>query len=531
MWSFVLGSISVLLLLSIGPNIGRVHALAGTLSVESSSSTSSGNILLGNSKSLRTAYGPLMLDFKSDPDSWSPGLVIREVSGNVGIGTLSPSSQLDVNGVIEAASIIDTANPAYYLDAANVNDSLVVAGNVAIGKTSPTAKLDVAGGVVLGDNTSAVAIDGTNIDISSAGAVTLTGNLVLSADPNEGISGGGLTNCITSTSKLLWSASTNKFSCGIDDAGGTVLVEKEADETVNNSNTLQDDDHIKYTMIANTAYAVEVSISYTSPTASPDFKYAFTIPTSATMSLMGQGFTTTTNVANCRIITSGSACSLTGNAAPDWIITIVGIVQTAGTAGDLQFQWAQNTAQEENTVVKKNSWMKVSPLSGASDLAEIYETDDPTIEAGHIVAIAKRGRTWIGKSSRPYDTRMIGIVSTKPSTVMGSAPEGGTPVAVALTGRVPVQIDPASEPIEPGDFLTSSKTPGLAIKAVSPGYIVAKALEHWNPQAGQHMIEAFVTLGFVDPDLSIITKLQHEIETLKTRLSQLEERLGLSNVH
>jgi len=51
---------------------------------------------------------------------------------------------------------------------------------------------------------------------------TLTGDLVLSADAGEGLSGGGLSaDCDNpTTSKLLWDSSTKKFSCGTDQTGG-----------------------------------------------------------------------------------------------------------------------------------------------------------------------------------------------------------------------------------------------------------------------------------------------------------------------
>lgn len=506
----------IALLLVVVPKAAVVFAIVGTVSLSSSSSTSSGDLIVGPNKSLRSALGPLTLDFKSDFDAWTPGLIIREVTGNVGIGTLSPSSKLDINGVVEAASIVDTSNSSYYLDPANVVDSLVVAGNVGIGKTNPGARLDVAGNVILGDNSATVTIDGTNVDISSAGSVTLTGNLTLSSDFGEGIDGGGLSDCAGLTSKLLWSAATKQFSCGTDQDGSTstALVEKDADETVNNSNSLQDDDHLKYTMAADTAYAIEMSIHYTSPTGGPDFRYAFTIPAGASMNLMGQGFTGATAVANCRIIVSGTPCVLSGSATPDWTISVIGIVQTAGTPGDFQLQWAQNSATAVDTVVKKNSWMKVATLTGAADLAEIYETDDPTLEPGLVVSIANRGQTWITKSEKPYDPKVIGVVSTKPSYIMGSAPQGSIPVAVALAGRVPIRIDPKSDPITPGDFLTSSQTPGYAKKATQSGYAIAKALNDWQPKIRQDSIEAILMPGFINPDMN-------------DRIVKLEERLGI----
>lgn len=484
-----------------------VYAIAGNLNIETSAATSSGWLVLGNEKSLRPAYGPLILDYKSDPDTWSAGLVIREVTGNVGIGTTSPTSKLKVNGAVEGASFIDTANSSYFLDPANGGNSLAVAGNVGIGTATPSAKLDVAGSAVLG-------------------STTLTGNLVLSGNANEGISGGGLTNCTGTSNKLLWDQSTNKFSCGTDQAGNEVFIEKDTDEIVNNSNTLQNDDELTYTMAANTAYAVEGSIHYTSPTANPDFKYTFITPSGATIYLTSESFTTSSNVETCVINSSATTCVFAGNVAPDWTITVHGVVQTAATTGALQFQWAQNSARSEDTTVKKNSWMRITPLSGAADLAEIYETDDPTLSAGEVVAIDPVKASWVKKSQRAYDTMMLGVVSTKPAQLMGSATGGGIPVPVALSGRVPVKIAPDSAPIASGDFLTSSNIQGRAMKATKAGPVVARALEFWScaASAREHLpgessshlegggiaeasctdrIEAFIHLGSYDPLLTL----------------------------
>src|SRR3989338_10624008 len=87
------------------------------------------------------------------------------------------------------------------------------------------------------------------------------------------------------------------------------------------------------------------------------------------------------------------------------------------------------------------------------------------------------------KASKPYDGKVVGIISTNPGVLMGSI-DGDTGKAekrmLALAGRVPVKIDPDSPPIEIGDFLTSSTKPGLAMKATKAGYTVGKALENWS---------------------------------------------------
>lgn len=69
---------------------------------------------------------------------------------------------------------------------------------------------------------------------------------------------------------------------------------------------------------------------------------------------------------------------------------------------------------------------------------------------------------------------------------------------LALQGRVPVKVSSMNGPIQPGDDLTSSTIPGIAMKATNGGQIIGKALEGYtnsDPSAvGQ--ISVFVTLTY-----------------------------------
>jgi hypothetical protein len=91
----------------------------------------------------------------------------------------------------------------------------------------------------------------------------------------------------------------------------------------------------------------------------------------------------------------------------------------------------------------------------------------------------------------------LGIVSTNPAIVIG--PDSGNSVAVALNGRVPVKIDPASPAINIGDYVTSSGAPGMAMKATKAGQVIGKALESWTPDSGKSTIMVFVNLSWYDP--------------------------------
>ena len=93
----------------------------------------------------------------------------------------------------------------------------------------------------------------------------------------------------------------------------------------------------------------------------------------------------------------------------------------------------------------------------------------------------------------------MGIISTTPGITLGSIDRANSTSdnrAVALSGRVPVKIASDSGEIHVGDYLTSSSTPGRAMKATKAGYIVAKALEDWSPDSGKESIMVFVNLGY-----------------------------------
>ncbi len=110
----------------------------------------------------------------------------------------------------------------------------------------------------------------------------------------------------------------------------------------------------------------------------------------------------------------------------------------------------------------------------AIDVAEyIYDTHGDTEAGDVLVADPDKGESVI-RSQEPYQTSVLGVVSTKPHMVMGMElvmdEETGEAIPevratrLALTGRVPVKVTDENGPIRPGDLLTTSSTGGHAMK-------------------------------------------------------------------
>jgi hypothetical protein len=120
-----------------------------------------------------------------------------------------------------------------------------------------------------------------------------------------------------------------------------------------------------------------------------------------------------------------------------------------------------------------------------ADFAEVLPTaNDP--EPGDVLAISPDGR--LVRSTAPYQTTVVGVYSTAPSYVGGAAnlgEEGYAPLAIV--GLVPVKASAENGPILPGDLLTTSSTPGHAMRAgedPAVGTIIGKALEPLDAGAG-----------------------------------------------
>jgi hypothetical protein len=131
------------------------------------------------------------------------------------------------------------------------------------------------------------------------------------------------------------------------------------------------------------------------------------------------------------------------------------------------------------------------------DVAEQFEAAGAVAEPGCVVVLA--GEDSVRVSDKPYDRTVAGVVSGagsyKPALVLDRrGRSAGLPVA--LTGKVWCKVDADCGPVELGDMLTTSSTPGHAMRASDPdrayGAVIGKALG--SLQAGRGMLPVLVFL-------------------------------------
>jgi hypothetical protein len=173
----------------------------------------------------------------------------------------------------------------------------------------------------------------------------------------------------------------------------------------------------------------------------------------------GASTTIATVVGNYQVQTSS-----TWDVSDGTLITNTLKAATAHTASDTSNGYIQGAWQLTGASTMQATY--------AADLAEFYE-GDAEYEVGTVLVFG--GDKEVTVTDQINDTRAAGVVSDNAAYRMyGACP--GLKNLVALQGRVPCKVVGR---VRKGDMLTTSATPGHAVKALTPtlGAIIGKALE------------------------------------------------------
>jgi hypothetical protein len=119
-----------------------------------------------------------------------------------------------------------------------------------------------------------------------------------------------------------------------------------------------------------------------------------------------------------------------------------------------------------------------------ADVAEKFPSSDENTEPGTVMEIDPEHAGQLRVAHAAYSTLVAGIVSgagdIPVGAVLGNLPGQEKAPAIALSGRVWVRCDASTSAIAPGELLTTSDTPGHAMKALNlsraQGAVIGKAM-------------------------------------------------------
>ena len=142
-----------------------------------------------------------------------------------------------------------------------------------------------------------------------------------------------------------------------------------------------------------------------------------------------------------------------------------------------------------------SSGKRTMELGDGLDYAEGFNVTEPAaIGPGSVLIIDPAHPGKLALSRGPYDPKVAGIVAGANGLSSGVRLGAGEfDHDVALAGRVYCNVDARDSGIEPGDLLTTSATPGHAMKALeherAHGAILGKAMERMEQgKTGQILV-------------------------------------------
>lgn len=383
--------------------------------------------------------------------------------GNVGIGTSTPTAKLDVRGslTLEAGG-----SPGLFTGtgASELNRYLALINSPALQSASGLK----AGGVLVANDYSYANPGKSDLIVKGSvgiGTATPGGKLTVRTPANSVFSGYGIEH----------TDGTVRLSTYLDAGYGAWLGTR----TAHALNFYVNDGLPSMTINADGSISMVSSLGYVT-VGSPNGESGTSIQRGG-------------NRADVRF--NGSSLKLVagpGNGPPSSFNGIA--VNTAGNVG------IGTDTPSAKLDVRGTTRTCVLTITGGCDLAEPFATKEAEIEPGSVVVIDDENPGQLKLSTQRCDARVAGIISGANGVNTGIAmQQEGTFTHgqnVALTGRVYVRADAAAGAIKPGDLLTTSDTPGHAMKVTdsskAQGAILGKAMS--GLKSGRGFVLVLVTL-------------------------------------
>jgi hypothetical protein len=336
----------------------------GTLTLQSGSGSSDFLILNAGGSNQIQVSGTSILKFGSttaDPTC---------VNGAIYYNSTTPQFRGCVNGTWQnLASITPTLQTVYAASTGSTTPEIKVASTqAAVDIQDADGGLNGTGGVIfavrmqnaggLGNALLSVNTNGNIVNVgSSSGHSSNQVILVLDNYSNSGADPTGVVGA------LYYNGTNGKFRCydgtWRDCMTGFNEISKTSDQAATQSSTaFQNDSTLLFPMAASTNYVFDAWIPIDDSNGTALGKYTFTVPTGAVLNISTTNTATVNTSATtannfCNITTSATSCALTLSSSVNFI-QVRGYVRNGSTAGNLQFQFAQNTSTAASFPVIKS---------------------------------------------------------------------------------------------------------------------------------------------------------------------------------
>ena len=127
----------------------------------------------------------------------------------------------------------------------------------------------------------------------------------------------------------------------------------------------------------------------------------------------------------------------------------------------------------------------------SSGIALSLPVKGENIQSGDLVAATPKGYVLC---DTPYDPTLYGVVSDNPAVSFEATTSAGL-YSVISAGKVYVKVSTINGKIAKGDFLTCSKTPGVAQRAEDTGFVLGTALASYEESDTQKVGKILVAVN------------------------------------
>ncbi|MBU6415104.1 hypothetical protein KGQ34_02595, partial [Patescibacteria group bacterium] len=468
-----------------GPSYGLdvFDTTNGTIRVTNNQSTNNnrGNLILGNAIANQNAQ----LNFSASGDNsfnivtnysggtnnvitFSPGGTERvrfQQNGNVGIGTTSPAATLGIVGSTSATSGVAGILENLTLSA---TDGGAQFGNRFIVNVAPTVTAGTEEGTLLRT------IDNTTLANTTR---------ALEVQAFSGTNTNGVNTGILSFGKTFGVQGVTTAGAGSSLLPAGVYGETQGTSTGNGvraySSTITTS-ALDYLFQESSAFSgTGLKMNFGQGTGSFTGTFAdFQVNGSSKFSVNSAGTTTISGDLSAALTGTQNLIALC-HATNGLQQTPDKFVDCSGAPSDIA-EWydTESGIEAGDIVIPSSETMKFEYASGIGTVGGVQEV--PLPGATTTISILE-------KSGMPYQSAMLGVVSTAPYQTFGEDVQkyATHPQRVALSGRVPVKVSVEGGPIAIGDRITSSSIAGIGMKATTSGMTLGIALESFDGKSSE----------------------------------------------